>query len=78
MKVTIQLTSENRIHFSSFDNGEMKVSEICKSLVLGFGDCKPYVVHKEGLSEDEEEQLKEFMIDLITVYKSGCVQLPLF
>ena len=78
MRVIIQLTEENRIHFFNFDESEMPLKKICRTLVSEFGNCKPFIVYKNGLTTEDEQILNQFMDSLIRVYNDSKTQLSLF
>ena len=78
MRVIIPLTADNRIHFFNFDESEIPLKKICRTLVSEFGNCKPFIVYKNGLTTEDEQILNQFMDSLIRVYNDSKTQLSLF
>ena len=77
MRVTIQLSSENRITFFGFDNGPLNVVALINGFADSFGDCEPQIIEKKGLSKTEKLKLKKLMSQLKDIYQTKQKQLKL-
>lgn len=77
MRISIQLSKENRLTFFDFENGEMGIFKITKSFVYHHGDCIPHVVIRDGLNEKDNKKLDSLIKDLREIYKNKQPQLTL-
>lgn len=77
MRVTLQLSKENRFTFFSFKNGELDVFKMTKGFVKNFGDTPPMIVEKIGVKKNEEKQLSKLMSELLEIYHQKQPQLKL-